>query len=186
MLWASQTHTASATIASVRLDHWFPDGPCLCVAQHSGLAFYALSDGPATKPLACLVRIPLRARVLAMHVLPASSSAMSDVLLILTDHPVPRLLVLRRTAPSDEQDPRRPNPWSDVHTEATLLLQDSTRPAADMGLGMCIEPPPAHSRRRYGRWAAAYTHTGQLRLLPLKPMGPSTSPVPIAEAFHAR
>lgn len=191
MLWLSHTHAASASVAAVRLDHWLPDGPCLCVAQHASLAFYALSEGRASRdtsyinrPLACVQRVPLRARIIAIDVVRSLSKDESDRILLLTDHPVPRLLVLRRGA--TEADDARPNPWADISTEASLVLQDAVRSPAELGLGLCTEPAldlRLASGSRPGRWAATHTHTGQMRMIPIEE---SVPPVHTELAFNAR
>ena len=155
MLWLSHSYAATASFAGVRLDGWLGDAPCLCVAQHAGLAVYALADTPEHRALACVLRVPLRARVLAIDVVRARGRA--DHLVVLTDHPTPRCIVL---------EPHRgpaPHPWARVRTAAVRELRELTRPAAEYGLGVCVEPPlGTHT----GRWLAAHTHTGQIHVAP--------------------
>lgn len=180
MLWLSHTHAASATVGAARLDHWLVDGPCLCVAQHAALAFYALTATPGgAAPLTLVERVPLRARVLALEAVRGRDGA--DRVLLLTDHPVPRLIVLRRARADDVRDDARPNPCPGVHTETSFVLSDPTRPPAELGLGLYAEPAGGHEAPG-ARWVAAHTHTGQLRVVPL---GGAASPAEPARAFNA-
>lgn len=186
MLWLSQTHPASATVAAVRLDRWYPDGPCLCVAQQSALAFYTLAEHStdaegvqqAQRPLSLLERVPLRARILALEAIRTDGAP--DRVVVLTDHPVPRLIALRPTSASDVYDLAQPRPWPHIHTETSLVLHDAARPPAELGLGLYMEPSNAALR---GRWAATHTHTGQLRVVPLDGF---EAPVQTSHAFNAR
>ncbi|WFC95195.1 hypothetical protein MBRA1_001842 [Malassezia brasiliensis] len=147
MLWLSQTHPASATVAAVRLDRWYPDGPCLCVAQQSALAFYALAEQStdskaeqqAQQPLSLLERVPLRARILALEAIRTEGTP--DRIVLLTDHPVPRLIVLRPANTSDVYDASQPRPLPHVFlVHAAFLARRDEAPAVLALLSLSSKP----------------------------------------------
>ncbi|PKI84457.1 hypothetical protein MVES_001712 [Malassezia vespertilionis] len=140
------------------------------------------------RPLSTVARIPFHARILAIEcvdVAPCTPSQGSDRILILTDHPIPRLIVLRRATAADHTDPTLPNPWPEVCTEAVILLQDLARPPAEMGIGLCVEPAIGDAAT-HGRWAAIHTHTGQMRMIPMAKHDAPQRVVETDKAFNAR
>ncbi|WFD30952.1 hypothetical protein MSPP1_001978 [Malassezia sp. CBS 17886] len=171
MLWLSQTRPASVALAAVRLDTWLDGAPALCVAEHTGLALHALAEGRACDgsarvypPLACVWNLPFQARILAVDVVrqPVVGAPPREKLLVLTDHPTPRLVTLVRADAASAPQPQ--NPWPFVRTESSLVLHESARPPAELGLGLCVEPG---TDVLPSRWAAVHAYTGQLLLAPL-------------------
>mgnify|MGYP001762182640 CR=1 FL=1 len=182
MLWLSHTHAASASLAAVRLDHWLADGPCLCVAQHSSLSIVSLTsvhgapgDTAVYPPLSCVLRMPLNARILTIQAVPAvagSDAHRTDRIAVLTDHPVPRLLVLRpATAAEVAQQENKSSPWSRIITEVALDLAEASRPPAELGLGLAIEKAVATSPSLASVWTVSHVYRGQLQVMPLSQAG---------------
>ena len=175
MLWLSHTHAASASLAAVRLDHWLADGPCLCVAQHSSLSIVSLTsvhgapgDTAVYPPLSCVLRMPLNARILTIQAVPAvagSDAHRTDRIAVLTDHPVPRLLVLRpATAAEVAQQENKSSPWSRIITEVALDLAEASRPPAELGLGLAIEKAVATSPSLASVWTVSHVYLSLIHI----------------------
>lgn len=191
MRWLSPFHPSTAAVAGVAVHAWWHGHTYLCLAHHASLSFYTLDDEtptPAGRDGApvCVRQVRLHARVLAIEAMRRAQGP--DALLLLTDHPTPRLVCL---------EPR--GPW-DVHTVHVWDLHLAGRTAAELGLGLTTELPAADGAP--GRWALAHVYTGQVSLVSLDgkqsfdaryvpvthaaSMMLSSLPVPFSHARHRR
>ncbi|KAN0061664.1 hypothetical protein ACQY0O_005655 [Thecaphora frezii] len=175
MYYISHLHKPSATLQSLVLPDFLPSGPCLALVYHSSIAFLALPANHAAPPahhvpLQQITSVDINARILTVQALAADDGAAARStkrLVVLTDHHRPRLVVLRHAggALADHA----------ILTEATLLLEEAARTPAELGLGLFVEPLTATvgvtggsaSGVRGQRYAAAHTHSGLLRILPI-------------------
>ncbi|WFD19041.1 hypothetical protein MCAP1_001256 [Malassezia caprae] len=156
MRWLSPFHPSTAAVAGVAVHAWWQGHTYLCLAHHASLSFYTLDDDtptPAGREAApvCVRQVRLHARVLAIEAVRRAKGP--DALLLLTDHPTPRLVRL---------EPRES--W-DVHAAHVWDLHLAGRTAAELGLGLATELPAADGAP--GRWALAHVHTGQVRVVSL-------------------
>ncbi|PWN51805.1 hypothetical protein IE53DRAFT_313283 [Violaceomyces palustris] len=159
MYYISHAHKSSATIQSLLLPNFLPSGPSLCLVHHSSLSFLALpGNSSSSAPLfSQLARFDLNARIISV-------SAVAHRLVLLTDHHMPRLIVLRH-ASAQESSSSRPN---GIITEASLLLDEMARAPAELGLGLWVEQTLANLGADSGpRAIVSHTHCGLLRVLPL-------------------
>lgn len=156
MRWLAPFHPSTAAVAGVAVHAWWHGYTYLCLAHHASLSFYTLDDEAPT-PTGCeaapvrVRQVRLHARVLAMEAVRRARGP--DALLVLTDHPTPRLVRI---------EPR--GTW-DVHTVQVWDLHLAGRTAAELGLGLAVELEGADGAP--GRWVLAHVYTGQVRLLSL-------------------
>lgn len=102
--------------------------------------------------LGCVARVRLHARVLALQVVRRARGP--DALLLLTDHPTPRIVYVVPAAPFE------------VEAEHVWDLATPGRAAAEYGLGLAVEAPSVDGAP--GRWVLAHVYPGQVRLVSLQ------------------
>lgn len=143
-------------MAGVAVHEWWHGHTYLCVAQHESLSFYTLDDetpmptGHEAAPV-CVRVVGLHARVLAIEAVRRARGP--DSLLLLTDHPTPRIVHLE---PRGAWDVSAVHVW-DLHAAGPR--------AAELGLGLVAELPASSGAP--GRYAMAHVYTGQVRLVSL-------------------
>ncbi len=184
----SHLHQASAAVASAVLDDFLlPEHPrVLAVVQHTRIVLLSLpaatpppspqtssSEAESSGLLSEVGRIELNARILAIRAVssgPTSSASSSDArgktrLVILTDHHLPRLVVVRYDA---EQGRQTGQPFI---TESTLPLEEITRPCAELGLGLTLEDIwPGSSSHAAPEYLLSHTHSGMMQVVPIVPL----------------
>ncbi|KAE8213472.1 hypothetical protein CF327_g3020 [Tilletia walkeri] len=158
MLYLTHLHPASARSATLRTAP-----QTLAFIGHTAIDILALPSSsssnsvPIEEPLAKLATLPLNARILQASTLPSIPGS----LLILTDHPIPRLIIL--VPQPSQQSTDRPTSYA---THTVVQLQDSVRSPAELGIGMSLDQfagiGSAHS-------PVVFTHTysGNARVVPL-------------------
>lgn len=136
--------------------------PTLCIVKHSTLEFLALPSpgGEDEAPLlAKVAQANFNARVL--QVSPLSNGTR---LAVLTDHHNPRLIVLQagdaagQAASSSSSSSTTPR--FNIVCDRSILLDEMTRPPAELGLGVWTVSAPNDEV------LVAHVHSGVLKVLP--------------------
>ncbi|CAD6897317.1 unnamed protein product [Tilletia controversa] len=164
MLYLTHLHPASARSASVRTS-----ASTIAFVGHSSIDILstAATAAAAAEPLARIATLPFNARILQAATLPSRPGS----LCILTDHPVPRLLIL---VPE-------PGTHARYATHTVIQLQDSVRSPAELGIGMCLD---SFTGIDHTHTPIVFTHTyaGNARVVPLPADAlaqPPSTPSPI-------
>lgn len=176
----SHLHNSTAGLASSRIEHLIPGySEVLVVVQHTAVVILNLSPAVSgTGLLEEIARIELNARIIGLqHVaapvpLPQSQVSQTDQwqdsnlsrLVLLTDHHSPRLITVR-------YDLRCPSPGSSFNpfiTETVLPLEEATRPAAELGLGLLVEQSERNDANLRPEYLVSHTHSGLFKVIPLQ------------------
>ncbi|KAK0522383.1 hypothetical protein OC842_006480 [Tilletia horrida] len=173
MLYLTHLHAPSARSASLRTA-----AGTLALVGHTSIDLLALptddnendaadnandaaggSNGSAREPFTKLATLAVNARILQAAVLPGWRGS----LLVLTDHPAPRLMVLTPDPASKRNSSTTPVAYA---THSVVQLQDTVRPPAELGVGMCMDEFGALDE---AHTPIVFTHTysGNARVVPL-------------------
>ncbi|CEH15812.1 Damage-specific DNA binding complex, subunit DDB1 [Ceraceosorus bombacis] len=138
----SHLHGATACSAVVSVPNTFlPGGPAVVFIQHAALLIQYLKEGLPTS------RIPVNARLLGASFVPEH-----NVLLVLTDHAHPRVLVFRPSREGAEG-------VSDLIISKVISLEERVRAQAEVGTGLDYSPEAG--------LATTHTHAGALKISPM-------------------
>ncbi|KAK0549971.1 hypothetical protein OC846_002588 [Tilletia horrida] len=164
MLYLSSIHPASARSATLRV---LPD--TLAFVGHSTIDLLSLpnEDDAETsqdrlEPFSNIGTLPFNARILQASALPSLTGGM----LVLTDHPAPRLVILAPAESASPQGQLWPHSAS-YRTHSTLQLQDTVRPPAELGIGFCVDTFGSFEDD-HTSIVFSHTYSGSARIIPLK------------------
>lgn len=157
-------HQPSAQSGSVSLPDFLPI-PTLCIVKHSSLEFLALPQSQDATTIAVPLLSKVATATFNARVLQVSPFHNGTKLAVLTDHHNPRLIVLRAATSKSKSigSSSSSAPHYDLLCDRSCLLDEMTRPPADLGLGVwTVTAAPSGDEV-----VIAHVHSGVLKVLPV-------------------